>query len=187
MTRNSGDIPSARTLISEARSLDQSRLEYALKIGLAADITKINYYRRVAANPTGYAKEPILRPFGGQMFDTLLTFVLTDSIAWSRFKTIMTKRKNSKGLREDISDTGLRSLVEKSIEKEIPLDVIFEVYSRGAEIGGEKEGFGRVNSFIAGGAARRMDGDLLGESEESIDERKDTLSRVQRILKENRQ
>lgn len=187
MNRTAGDTPSAKPVISEARSLDQSQLEYALKIGLAPEPNKINYYRRVAADPKGYAREAILRPFGGQMLDILLDFVLRDAVAWSRFKTVMTKRKNSRGLRENISETGLKSLVEKSLEHELPLEVIFEVYSRGAQIGGEREGFGRVNSFVAGGAARKMDADLIDEEKQEEAPRSTTLTRVKRILKENRQ
>jgi hypothetical protein len=169
-------------------SVDSSKVDYILKAGLASDKSKLNYYRRVVQNPKRFPQEPILRPYGGELLDTLLTLVFTDAQMWNRLKTLLTRRRqNVSGLREEVSDSGLRSLIEKSLEHELPLETILEVYSRGAEIGGEREGFGRVNSFLAGGKAARLDEDLIveaGPRMEPVRNKSNTLATVKRVLKE---
>jgi hypothetical protein len=175
-------------VINEAQ--DPSRVEFILKAGLARDPRKLTYYRRVLANPKGSVQDPVLRPFAGDVLSTLLEILFSDTQVWNRVKTILMRKRqmNFKGLREDISDSGLKCLIEKSMEHEIPLEVILEVYSRGAEQGSENDGFGRVNSFIAGGKAARLDEDLI-VPEEPITERKksNVLGTVQRVLKEKKQ
>ena len=54
------------------------------------------------------------------------------------------------------------SLYKKSQNFNIPFDTLKEVYERGYAVNfSEQEGFNRVNSFIAGGAATEMDKDLI--------------------------
>jgi len=171
-----------------AEGANQSQVDYILKMGLAGDKEKLNYYRRVIKNPKASFNEPILRPYAGGMLETLLNILFTDTQVWNRVKTILTRKKqNTRGLREEVSDSGLRSLIEKSLESEIPLEIILEVYSRGANIGGEREGFGRVNSFIAGGKAIKLDEDLVATEPVIVEKKKtNVLSTVKRVLKEKK-
>lgn len=54
------------------------------------------------------------------------------------------------------------SLYKKSEQSGIPFDTLKEVYQRGFAVGAsEQSAFNRVNSFVAGGAAMKMDEDLL--------------------------
>jgi hypothetical protein len=187
MDRTAGDRHQPN-IISESRgSLAPDKVDYALKVGLAKHKNKLTYYKKVVAHPTRFAQDPVLRQYGGELLDTLLHLVFDDGVMWNRMKVLLT-RTRARGLREDISDQGLRSLIDKSVQKEVPLEVVLEVYSRGASQGGENEGFARVNSFIAGGRARTLDSDLLAEeapAPAAAPERTNkTLTMVKRVLKE---
>src|SRR5687768_9565596 len=148
--------------------LDESRAEkqnFILRAGLAKNINKLNYYARVMSSPETAANDASLRPYANELLSALVNILLTDNQVWNRVREVLQKRapKSLKGLREDVTDSGLRSLISKSQEHGMPLEVVLEVYSRGASEGGERVGFDRVNSFLAGGKARTMDSDLLGE------------------------
>jgi hypothetical protein len=184
MDRIVGDLHQPN-LLFEAQ--DQSRGEFILKAGLASDPRKLVYYRRVLANPKGAPQDPVLRGPAGDVLKTLLDILFSDTQVWNRVKTILMRKRTFTGLREDITDSGLRALIEKSLQHEIPLEVILEVYSRGAEQGSENDGFGRVNSFIAGGKAARLDEDLIVPEEPIVERKTNVLSTVQRVLKEKKQ
>ena len=78
------------------------------------------------------------------------------------------KEKNKKNKFEEplVTQEDLESLCRKSEESGIPFDAIIEIFIRGMEAGMHEDksrienGFGRVNSFISGGAAIEMDADL---------------------------
>ena len=65
----------------------------------------------------------------------------------------------------------LEAIHRKSKESDIEFDVLFEVFKRGYMTGKDKYnhlvpqeiGFNRVNSWLAGGLARRLDADLCEE------------------------
>jgi hypothetical protein len=180
-------IDSQQLPIEESRS--SQKIDYLLRLGLAKEQGKLNLYKRVLANPVDGVNNQITRKYTAEILNTLLDVFFNDTVIWNRFKTILTRNrsKSLKSLREDISEDGMRALIKKSNEYEIPLDTIFEVYSRGAELGDESDGFNRVNSFIAGGRARKLDADLLGETVIVEPQPKDnTLSVVKRILESRR-
>jgi len=69
-----------------------------------------------------------------------------------------------------LSDKAKLSLYKKSLNSDIPVSILEEVYRRGYTIWNEQFGgtpeqfaFDRVNSFIAGGFAAQLDEDLLDE------------------------
>lgn len=182
MYREDGDLHQPRL---DERAAPSSREDYILKAGLASNQDKLNYYRRVLKDPNRAAQDPQLRAYAGDLLNKLLHILFTDTVVWNRTKTVLTRdRKNVRGLREDVSDSGLRSLIEKAERHECPLEVVLEVYSRGAENDGERGGFGRVNSFLAGGLAVRMDADLIEEPVPEGRQKSKTLSTVKRVLKE---
>lgn len=173
--------------IEEARS--SQKIDYILRLGLGREKTKFNLYKRVLADPKSAVNDQLTRKYSAEILNTILDIVFDDQMIWNRVKTILTRnqQKSLKSLREDISEDGLRALIKKSNDHEVPLDTILEVYSRGAEIGDESTGFGRVNSFIAGGRARKLDADLLGENVVVKPPAKDkTLSVVKRIIESRR-
>lgn len=176
----------SQEMISESRA-SADRVDYALKAGLAKNRSKLDYYKRAVAGGAASVKDASLRPYAGELLEELLHMVFSDQMMWNRMKTLLTRRR-SRGLREDISDRGLRSLVEKSVAREVPLEVILEVYSRGAELEGERGGFTRVDSFLSGGRAREMDSDLVESEIDEIPVEEPriarTLDRVKRVLKE---
>lgn len=176
----------SQNIILESRA-SADRVDYALKAGLAKNRNKLDYYRRAVANGNAAVRDSALRPYAGELLEELLYMVFNDQVMWNRMKLLLSRRRGSgRGLREDVSDRGLRSLVEKSIQREVPLEVILEVYSRGAALEGERGGFTRVDSFLAGGRAREMDSDLIEEEIREIPEaprNNKTLDTVKRVLK----
>ena len=61
-----------------------------------------------------------------------------------------------------LSTKQIISLYKKSEQSDIPFDVLREVYQRGYRDSlSEQVAFNRVNSFIAGGAAIKLDVDLV--------------------------
>lgn len=184
-----------RLPITESRS--QSKGDYLIRIGLGSEPSKLTYYRKVLADPRSAMQQQYLRPYASEVLNNLLDMIFTDSFLWNRVKTLLLRKhaSASRGLTEDISDDGLRSLITKSIDHEVPLETLFQVYSRGASLqehypnkSGEQLGFNRVNSFLAGGKARQDDADLLGETtvKQPVNEDKKTLSLVKRVLRESK-
>jgi len=61
-----------------------------------------------------------------------------------------------------LSTKQIVSLYKKSEQSDIPFDILREVYQRGySDSASEQVAFNRVNSFIAGGAAMKLDMDLV--------------------------
>jgi hypothetical protein len=81
-------------------------------------------------------------------------------------------------LRDTLRKNQSESLKLKSDKSGIPFDILKEVYSRGVDtydsdltkLSVEEYAFNRVNSFIRGGYARKVDFDLAEQAEESIKE-----------------
>lgn len=174
-------------ILEESRSAQ--KVNYLIQLGLGSDKSKIGMYRRVLSDPRGAVANQVTRQYSAEILDKLLDLIFSDSALWNRTKTLL-QRKHSKSissLREDISEDGMRALISKSNEHEVPLETIFEVYNRGAKDASEREGFGRVNSFLAGGKARRLDADLIGETViVPLQEKNKTLSVVKRVLSETK-
>ena len=172
-----------------------TKMDYLVRIGLGHDTSRLSFYRKVMLNPQQAVNQQNLRVYVAEILDHLLDHVFNDTIIWNRLKTLLI-RENQKvisALSEEISDSGFRALVKKSIDHEIPLETLLEVYSRGAEQEhafkeSETLGFERINSFIAGGAARMRDADLLGETvvKPYVETKDQTLSIVKRVLNESR-
>ena len=83
----------------------------------------------------------------------------------------------SQGTRK-VSDIRERRIVEKAEDKDIPHEILEEVYQRGCEaweldeettLTQQEYAFNRVNSFAAGGAAHEMDADLLEGIKEEVE------------------
>ena len=72
--------------------LEDSRVDYALKMGLAKDRNKLSYYRRVIADPGQAVKDPVLRPYVAEVLECLVKLAFTDPAMWARMKTVLTKR-----------------------------------------------------------------------------------------------
>lgn len=190
MNRHPALEESAKNTLSERSSLSTSKIDYLIRSGLGSDQSKITYYRKVIASPWDGVQNQVLRHYTAEVLENLLDIVFNDTTVWNRVKTLLLRKQPGRisSLREEVSDEGLRSLLKKSSDYELPLDTIFEVYSRGAAQGGEKAGFDRLNSFIAGGRARVLDADLVegyAPKPEKTNDR--TLSIVKRVLAEKKE
>jgi hypothetical protein len=108
---------------------------------------------------------------------------------YNRIKTLLTRRK-MRDTPHNMTEDALKSLMEKTIEFDVPLDILIDVYQRGfmeegRNISPDQNGFNRVNSFVSGGRALELDRDLLDEhySREIVEKRmpsptRNTLSRI---------
>ena len=80
------------------------------------------------------------------------------------------RKMRSQVLAEQEVSKILEAIHRKSEESDIEFDVLFEVFKRGwysyvdnSRLSEQEIGFNRVNSFLAGGLARKLDEDLLAD------------------------
>ena len=176
-------------------SNNQSKIDVLIRL-IAARPEKLQYYRQIFSKPSQAIKDFNIRPYAGEVIDDLVDIILSDEVVYNRIRTILTRKKSKKsGIHED----AMKSLIEKSVDRDVPIEVLVEVYNRGLyeegkEIDAEQNAFNRVNSFLAGGKALDMDRDLLDqwykeESEVEVNEAakkkkyNPLLHTVNRILK----
>ena len=72
---------------------EDSRLDSALRMGLAKDPAKLSYYRKAASDPRKAVKDPVLRPYVAEMAESLIRMAVTDPILWTRLRSILTKHQ----------------------------------------------------------------------------------------------
>lgn len=145
----------------------QTRIDFLIRSGLAANPDKLAWYRKVFADPEKSVKDFNLREPVGDVLERLLHLVFSDDVIYNRIRTLLLRRK-SKSLSHKMSEESLLSLVEKSVEFDVPVDVLIDVYQRGfleegRNIPADQNAFNRVNSFLSGGKALELDRDILDE------------------------
>lgn len=132
---------------------DKSRFEYERDIRYQ---TKIQH-RRTPEYVQRTRRTPEKKNYGSRTFDPTSTNRKDSNVGW---------RKIRKQLNQDMNIVDI-SLEKKSILNNIPLDILKEVFHRGiqswtkdSKFTPEQFAFNRVNSFISGGFARKLDEDL---------------------------
>lgn len=143
------------------------RIDYLVRLGLVSEPEKLLWYRKVFQSPKQAVKEFNLRPYVGETLEGLVDLIFNDDLLYNRIRTLLS-RKKMKTLPNNMTEDALRSLTEKSVEFDVPLDVLVDVYQRGfleegRQIGPDQNAFNRVNSFLQGGRALELDRDLLDE------------------------
>lgn len=143
--------------VTESRS--QTQIDYLIRLGLG-DQDRLNFYRQVMTNPKKANEVPYLRKYVSETLDLVLNMIFEDPQMYNRVRTKLQDNLPKGGIRagmKKIED----ALVVKSHRSGIAIDVLIEVYNRGIEQDGDQEkAFNRVNSYIAGGRARKLDADL---------------------------
>jgi hypothetical protein len=82
------------------------------------------------------------------LLDKLIDLTTKDPATYSR-------------VRYNVVNKEANALLRKAEESGLPVEIIYEVFTRGLEVNNNvNEAFNRVNSFIAGGKAAQMDNDL---------------------------
>jgi hypothetical protein len=146
--------------MNEARS--QTQVDYLIRLGLG-DQDRLNFYRQAIMDPKKANQVPYLRQYVAEVLDLTMDIIFKDPQMYNRVRT---------KLQADIPQGGVRAgmkkiedaLLAKAERSGIKFDTLMEVYNRGVDDGGDSQtGFNRVNSFIAGGKARKMDADLFEE------------------------
>ena len=69
-----------------------------------------------------------------------------------------------------ITEKDMHALEQKSVSSNISFDTLKEIFARGLSESTKQRAFERVNSFIAGGAARNLDHDLIENKEKDSNE-----------------
>lgn len=143
----------------------QTETDYFIRLGLG-DQDHLTYYRQAIMDPQKANMNPNLRSYVAEVTEQLLDIIWGDSQMKNRLRTILQHNylrqtdidNRQRGLPRRVEN----ALVDKAHQHGIDVDVIIEVFERGLEVsnGNIEKAFNRVNSFIAGGKARRMDEDL---------------------------
>jgi hypothetical protein len=126
------------------------KLDLLLRLGLA-DGEELQKYRRALRTSKKQAlQSPEMRNKLADLLDKLIDLTTGDAAIYSRARTKIVTTKEA------------YSLLRKSEMSGIDADIIAEVYVRGLNEhdGDSALAFDRVNSFIAGGMASLIDGDL---------------------------
>jgi hypothetical protein len=144
--------------VNEGRS--QSQIDYLIRLGLG-DNDRLNFYRQVMTDPKKANDVPYLRKYVAEVLDLTLDIIFKDPQMYNRVRTKLQDNLPQGGVR-----SGMKKIEDaleiKAKRSGISADVLFEVYNREIEAGGDQEkAFNRVNSFIAGGRARQLDVDLI--------------------------
>jgi outer membrane murein-binding lipoprotein Lpp len=123
-------------------------MDLLLRLGLV-DQEELQRYRRALRSSKKFAlQSPQLRQKLADLLDKLIDLTTKDPATYSR-------------VRYNVVNKEAFALLNKSEKSGIPVDVIYEVFTRGYEQNNDiNEAFNRVNSFIAGGKAADMDSDL---------------------------
>ena len=150
-TRNIGEIAKDEdrpTDPNKSRPLSQ-KLDLLLRLGLS-DQEELQKYRRALRSSKKHAlQSPQMREALANLLDKLIDLTTKDPATYSRVRyNVMNKEANS--------------LLRKAEESGLPVEIIYEVFTRGFEVNNNvNEAFNRVNSFIAGGKAANLDSDLI--------------------------
>ena len=141
-------------------NLDQ-KIEKLIRIGLG-DKNQLNKVRMALSDTKAAANTVVLRKYIVDTLDKLMKLVIDDAVIYQRIVATLQKKRN---LKESAVSVALRRKSEKS---GYDFNTLAEVYVRGmsawnAESNADpmQYAFNRVNSFVSGGKAMRLDEDLV--------------------------
>lgn len=137
-----------------------SKIEKLIRLGLG-DKNQLNKVRQALSNTSAAANTVVLRKYIVDTLDKLMKLVTDDAVIYQRIVATLQKKRN---LKESAVSVALRKKSEKS---GYDFNTLAEVYVRGmgawnAELNADpvQYAFNRVNSFVSGGKAMRLDEDL---------------------------
>lgn len=137
-----------------------SKIEKLIRLGLG-DTNQLNKVRMALSDTKAAANTVVLRKYIVDTLDKLMKLVIDDAVIYQRIVATLQKKRN---LKESAVSVALRRKSEKS---GYDFNTLAEVYVRGmgawnAESNADpmQYAFNRVNSFVSGGKAMRLDEDL---------------------------
>jgi hypothetical protein len=137
-----------------------SKIEKLIRIGLG-DKNQLNKVRMALSDTKAAANTVVLRKYIVDTLDKLMKLVTDDAVIYQRIVATLMKKRN---LKESAVSVALRRKSEKS---GYDFNTLAEVYVRGMTTWNENSNadpmqyaFNRVNSFVSGGKAMRLDEDL---------------------------
>lgn len=137
-----------------------SKIEKLIRIGLG-DKNQLNKVRMALSDTKAAANTVVLRKYIVDTLDKLMKLVTDDAVIYQRIVATLMKKRN---LKESAVSVALRRKSEKS---GYDFNTLAEVYVRGMTTWNEDSNadpmqyaFNRVNSFVSGGKAMRLDEDL---------------------------
>ena len=150
-TRNIGEVSKDEDRPEDpnmSRPLSQ-KLDVLLRLGLSSTDDLQKYRRALRSSKKHALQSPQMREALANLLDKLIDLTTKDPATYSRVRyNVMNKEANS--------------LLRKAEESGLPVEIIYEVFTRGFEVNNNvNEAFNRVNSFIAGGKAANLDSDLI--------------------------
>lgn len=141
-----------------------SKIEKLIRLGLG-DSNQLNRVRQALSDPKAAASTVVLRKYIVDTLEKLMKLVTDDAVIYQRIVATLQKKRN---LKESTVSVALRKKSEKS---GYDFNTLAEVYVRGmgawnAESNADpvQYAFNRVNSFVSGGKAMRLDEDLVHTS-----------------------
>jgi hypothetical protein len=141
-----------------------AKIEKLIRLGLG-DKNQLNKVRQALSNTTAAANTVVLRKYIVDTLDKLMKLVTDDAVVYQRIVATLMKKRN---LKESAVSVALRRKSEKT---GYDFETLAEVFIRGVQSWDEsasadptQHAFNRVNSFVSGGKAMRLDEDLVHTS-----------------------
>jgi hypothetical protein len=138
-----------------------AKIEKLIRIGLG-DSNQLNRVRQALSDPKAAANTVVLRKYIVDTLEKLMKLVTDDAVIYQRIVATLQKKRN---LKESAVSVALRRKSEKS---GYDFNTLAEVYVRGMSAWSVESNadpmqyaFNRVNSFVSGGKAMRLDEDLV--------------------------
>lgn len=140
------------------------KIEKLLRVGLG-DVDKISQYRKALSDTETAVKTVVLRKYIVDVLEKFLKLVTDDTVLYQRILANLQKKRH-------VKESSVTVALKKKSEKSgYAFETLAEVYYRGVQSWSEgynsnpmQFGFNRVNSFINGGRASRVDEDLTHTS-----------------------
>src|SRR5262249_21121790 len=136
-------------------------IDQLVEAGLAP-IKKLPYARIVLSDVQQGITSMVYRNLAIEMFSKITNYILNDQILYQRLRQLL--------MNDHFSSRAFEALIKKADKAGLSLDVILEVYERGMKdtshphLTREQNALNRVDSFIAGGLARKLDADLIEDT-----------------------
>lgn len=137
-----------------------AKIEKLIRIGLG-DKNQLNKVRQALSDPAAAANTVVLRKYIVDTLNKLMKLVTDDAVVYQRIVATLMKKRN---LKESAVTVAIRRKSEKT---GYDFETLAEVFIRGMQSWNEnssvdptQHAFNRVNSFVSGGKAMRLDEDL---------------------------
>src|ERR1035441_1264373 len=107
-------------------NLSQQKIDRMCRLGLAGDMTRVNYYVEALMNPQNAVTDSFRRQYLADSVDKILNIISEDQLIYDHIiSNLMVRYPNHNKGR-----SWMEAINRKSIKSNMPANILFEVYNR---------------------------------------------------------